>query len=272
MAQKPTAMKRPAFQFYPADWRKDLELGACGYIARGIWFEMLCVMHEAQPYGFFVRNGSPIPDEAAANLLRCPVAVYRKAVAELELNGVLSRDADGLIFSRRMVRDERLRNVRADAGRLGGNPNLVNQNASKPKPPDNHRVKQSPTPSSSSSSSSSTSDKAYGEGSADPPRAQARDLPTDEHRQIAAVQGVDCQAEWSRYTDWLAAKGKTHRNREAGFRNWLRKAGEFKARDAPRKTAADRRQDVADQIFRRGNHASPSLTERDITATAERVD
>lgn len=109
-----------------------------------------------------------------------------------------------------------------------------------------------------------------GGSSADAPRA-ARELPTDEHRQIAAVQGVDCKAEWAKYTDWLASKGKAHRNREAGFRNWLRKAGEFKARDAPKQTAADRRQDVADAIFRRGKHA-PSPAERDITSTAERVD
>jgi hypothetical protein len=102
--------------------------------------------------------------------------------------------------------------------------------------------------------------------------AEKSALPTAEHRQIAAVQGVDCQAEFSKYTDWLATNGKRHRNRDAGFRNWLRKAGEFKARDAPKRTAADRRQDVADQIFKRGKHASPSHSERDITGIADRLD
>jgi hypothetical protein len=68
-----------------------------------------------------------------------------------------------------MVKDERLRNVRAEAGRLGGNPNLVkqkdnqqpNQTANQDhnhedKHRENHDAKQSPTPSSSSSSSLKT--------------------------------------------------------------------------------------------------------------------
>jgi hypothetical protein len=78
---------------------------------------------------------------------------------ELEVAGVFSRDADGVIFSRRMKRDEHIRNVRAEAGRQGGNPLLVKQK-------DNQGVKgedkeghenlhqQKPTPSSSSFSSS----------------------------------------------------------------------------------------------------------------------
>jgi hypothetical protein len=103
--------------------------------------------------------------------------------------------------------------------------------------------------------------------------AQARPtLPTDEHRQIAAVQQVDCEAELAKYTDWLATNRKRHTNREAGFRNWLRRAGEFKARDAPKLTAADRRADTADQMFRRGKYAVASTSERDITSTAERLD
>ncbi len=102
-------MKRPAFQFYPSDWRKDIELGACSYVARGVWFEMLCVMHEAQPYGHMAMDGRAIPDQAAANLVRCPVKAYRDATAELEANGVFSRTSDGIIYSRRMVRDEKER-------------------------------------------------------------------------------------------------------------------------------------------------------------------
>jgi DNA-binding Lrp family transcriptional regulator len=67
---------------------------------------------------------------------------------ELEDNGVIRRTDDGVIYSHRMVKDERLRNIRADAGRLGGNPNLVGGKV-------NQNDKQNLTPSSSSSSSSS---------------------------------------------------------------------------------------------------------------------
>ena len=126
-------VKRPAFQFYPAVWRKDVELHSCGIVARGVWWELLCLMHECSPYGHLSRNGAPMPEAAAANLIRVPLRTYREAVVELEANGVLSRMADGTIFSRRMVKDERLRDTRARFGRLGGNPALTKVNGK-----DNH--------------------------------------------------------------------------------------------------------------------------------------
>jgi predicted GIY-YIG superfamily endonuclease len=120
-------VKRPAFQFYPGDWRKDPELQACSILARGVWWEMLCLMHECRPYGHLAQSGKPMSDQAVANNIRVPLATYRKAVSELETNGVPSRTADGTIYSRRMVRDERMRQVRAEAGGLGGNPELVGE-------------------------------------------------------------------------------------------------------------------------------------------------
>lgn len=50
------------------------------------------------------------------------------------------------------------------------------------------------------------------------------DAPTDEHRALAQSLEVACEAEWSKYLDWQKAKGKMHRDLEAGFRNWLKKA------------------------------------------------
>jgi hypothetical protein len=52
--------------------------------------------------------------------------------------------------------------------------------------------------------------------------------PTPEHRLIAREAGVDCEAEWLKYRDWMAAAGRQHRDLSAGFRNWLRRAEQFK--------------------------------------------
>lgn len=97
-------------------------------------------------------------DVQAARLCGVREPDYRRLLAEIEGAGIASRTEDGILFSRRMVRDEHLRAVRARSGSLGGNPNLVNQN---PKQTDNHSAnqsdKQTPTPSSSSSSSTSES-------------------------------------------------------------------------------------------------------------------
>src|SRR5260364_313822 len=44
---------------------------------------------------------------------------------------VFSRTETGCIYSRRMVNDERIRTVRAESGKLGGNPDLLKQKPGK---------------------------------------------------------------------------------------------------------------------------------------------
>lgn len=58
--------KRPAFQFYPADWRKDPNLQMCSMSTQGIWINLLCVMWEANPEGII--SG---PTNALTRLLGC---------------------------------------------------------------------------------------------------------------------------------------------------------------------------------------------------------
>ena len=146
-------MKRPAFQFYPADWRKDPALSTCSLAARGLWIELICVAHESEEYGVLAINGKPMTIQQLARSVGESAAMIGKLIDELEQSSVFSRDDRGCIFSRRMVKDEHIREIRGDAGRLGGNPNLLKQKQSKlVKQTD----KQSLTPSSSSSSSENT--------------------------------------------------------------------------------------------------------------------
>ncbi len=153
-------MKRPAFQFYPADWRKDTALQSCSLAARGLWHEMMCLMHECDPYGYMAVNGKPMKAAQIARLVGVTDREYKKLLCELEDAGVYSTTEDGCIYSRRMVKDERIRNVRAEAGKKGGNPNLVGSKDNdllKQNP--NQNSKQKPTPSSSSSSSTTVLEK-----------------------------------------------------------------------------------------------------------------
>lgn len=166
-------MKRPAFQFYPADWRKDVELQSCSMAAQGLWINLLCVAHECEPYGHLAVNGKPMNSAQIGRQVGLSAKEAEALLRELEDNGVARRTPEGVIYSHRMVKDERLRNIRAESGRLGGNPNLlagkVNQN-------DN----QSLTPSSSSSSSTSvnTEEPTVLVGKASPTRPP--DCPTGE--------------------------------------------------------------------------------------------
>jgi hypothetical protein len=142
-------VKRPAFMFYPADWRKDPTLRVCSIAARGLWIDMLALMHESDPYGHLVVNGEPVSVAQLARLIGESAALVKKLLAELESRNVFSRTDSGVIFSRRMVRDEHIREVRAEAGKLGGNPALLDKGkrGSKDKGLLKQTDKQIPTPS-----------------------------------------------------------------------------------------------------------------------------
>lgn len=111
--------KLPAFQFYPGDWRKDPGIQACSFAARGLWVEMLCLMHESEQRGYLVLAGRAITPEQLARQTGGSADEVRGLLAELETAGVFSRDENGVIFSRRMGRDEHIRRVRSEAGKLG---------------------------------------------------------------------------------------------------------------------------------------------------------
>lgn len=111
--------KRPSFQFYPADWQKDPALSACSLEAKGLWITILCIGHQSEEYGFLILNGAPMRTDQLSRMAGESQRLVTKLLSELETAGVFSRDDRGAIYSRRMVKDERTRNARADGGKLG---------------------------------------------------------------------------------------------------------------------------------------------------------
>ena len=112
-------MRRPSFQFYPADWRNDTGLRLCSLAARGLWVEMMCIAHECEPYGYLRANGNPMTAAQIGRLTGISERECSKLLDELFDAGVPSQTVDGTIYSRRMVRDEQLRLVRAEGGKSG---------------------------------------------------------------------------------------------------------------------------------------------------------
>jgi hypothetical protein len=116
--------------------------------------DILCFMHEGSPYGYLKVNHKVIlaPNLAAMTGLTLQDTEY--CLKELHDAGVFDIE-DGVICSRRMIRDENLRNIRALGGHKGGNPTLkVKREVNLADNLNNEsKVKQKPTPSSSSSSS-----------------------------------------------------------------------------------------------------------------------
>lgn len=104
----------PYINIYVGDWWKDA-IGGCSVEARGLWFSMMLMMHETDRYGFMSQNGKPIPDALIARKCGCSsVEQYLSILAELESAGVPSRTDDGIIYSRRMVRDAEKRAQEAE--------------------------------------------------------------------------------------------------------------------------------------------------------------
>lgn len=109
-------MGRPSLSFYPDDWLNDLALRGCRPASRGIWVDILCLMHQGTPYGHLADATGPLSIRFIAS--RCSVtgAQLQNALKELECHGVFSRTDSGTIYSRRMVRDEYNRIVRGHGG------------------------------------------------------------------------------------------------------------------------------------------------------------
>ncbi len=122
-------MKRPAFQWYPGDWRRDTALQSCSIDARGLWIEMLNLMHDGEPYGHLTAGGVRITPDMLGTLTGVTGQRARKLIAELESRRIFSRTDEDVIYSRRMVRDEHVRSVRA----AGGPKSLDNPNVPRPK-------------------------------------------------------------------------------------------------------------------------------------------
>jgi hypothetical protein len=116
--------RRPWMKFYPSDWRADPALRMCSIGARGLWAEMLCLMHEAEPYGSLLVNGARITEKQLASLACVPNKEAAEFIVELECSGVFSRDPDGTIYSRRMRRDVEKEQKDQENGKAGGNPSL----------------------------------------------------------------------------------------------------------------------------------------------------
>jgi len=115
-------MERPWIKFFTRDYLDDRPLRKCSPAARALWVDMFCLMNEGNPHGFLADSLGPHDDKYLAQLSGIPLAVTKKLIAELESFKIFSRDEQGVIFSRRMVRDEQVRQRRAEGGPLGGNP------------------------------------------------------------------------------------------------------------------------------------------------------
>lgn len=92
-------------KFWPQDWQTDPGLRSCSLAARGLWIECVAIMHGAEPYGHLAINGAMPSAKRLATMVGSTEREVERLLLELAEAGVFSREADGTIYSRRMVRD-----------------------------------------------------------------------------------------------------------------------------------------------------------------------
>lgn len=129
-------MKRPSFQFYPADWQANSNLRRCSFEERGIWIEVICLLHDQGEYGII-----RWPLKEIAQTINCALPKLKGIVAKGILKGVeagfecepliyvprsgrrngapvelIAAQAGPIWYSSRMVIDEHKRIIRVDNG------------------------------------------------------------------------------------------------------------------------------------------------------------
>lgn len=124
-------MKAPWLKFFPGDWLRGADLRLASVAARGLWIDMLCHMHEVSPRGFLLVAGRAPTVEQIGRIAGIGPAQAGELLAELETLGVFSRDANGVIFNRRMVHEGEVSKARSTAGKKGGIAK-AKQNSGKP--------------------------------------------------------------------------------------------------------------------------------------------
>ena len=142
---------KPSFQFYPGDWLKDTALRICCPAARGIWADMLMLLHECPQRGVFrSKKGTKMTPISIKKISKSIASCKPKLIKELIDNGVVYiARKDGALYSKRLVRDELHRKHKAMSGQKGGSKTQANLKQKS--------EKRQANPGSSTSTSTSTS-------------------------------------------------------------------------------------------------------------------
>ena len=94
-------------KFYWSDWESDHNLKLCSLAAQGLWMRCLCICAKADAPGYLILGGKALDTKSVAKVSGVSIKIATKLLAELEDKNVFSRNKDGVVYSRRMVRDGR---------------------------------------------------------------------------------------------------------------------------------------------------------------------
>lgn len=95
-------IKYPWMKFFAGDWLKDPAVSRCCPATRGIWFDLLCAMHESDRSGVITGTREEI-----AALCRCSYSQMSNALIELTNNQTAV--VEDLLFGKVRITNRRMR-------------------------------------------------------------------------------------------------------------------------------------------------------------------
>lgn len=134
---KATAVKRPAFQFYTKDWQTNPKLRRCSPAARGVWMDVICLLHQSDEYGVLRWPLKDIASACGASMAHlrelveksvikggdsgCPPYIHTPKHAGKTGDPVVLLEAtrEPCWYSSRLLRDEWVRGRRGSNTRFG---------------------------------------------------------------------------------------------------------------------------------------------------------
>lgn len=132
-------MRRPSFQFYPGDWQSNTNLRRCNHAEKGVWLDVMCLLHDSEEYGVLRWTLKEIAQAVGCRLVELKALVTKGVLKGADVgasceafiytprSGRKNGDPVTLIaaqegpvwYSSRMVRDEYVRTIRGESSRFG---------------------------------------------------------------------------------------------------------------------------------------------------------
>lgn len=112
--------KTPCMVFYAMDWLTDVELRSCSAEARALWIDLLCYMSLSRIRGKLVIADRPMTLEDIKRMTQMTDPEFDPIFNELIERNVLRKDDEGFYYSRRVMEDEKVRQLRKKSGKMGG--------------------------------------------------------------------------------------------------------------------------------------------------------
>ena len=148
MTTKTKRKLMPAILFYTGDWLKDPAVRCMSLGARGLWIDMLCLMYESPTRGYLsLMDGKPVTAVQLARMVGGTLKEIESLLSEMRGCGTFSVTDEGVMYSRRMVSDEELRELKSKAGKASGRARkTANTIATEGQQSTQHNANTTPTP------------------------------------------------------------------------------------------------------------------------------